>query len=671
MIYRNLLFVVLCLLWGASDILAAGPSRPFRVREGRSEKDGAEARPTTPSRPAVQPEQIPAELGSRPFLPDQSGSMCGPAVPAAEVDRLTRAFVEQGLMDGSPLRGIPTAAPAKSNGSNGSKSGPSFWRQVLDAVTRKPSAPSNATIFTSDGKSYAVGQSASGDATIFTSGGKNYAVGRSASGDEVIITDAEGKTVTRIKTPSIFTTPVIKYEGNRIYIEVESGGFTYKVNPITGQLIEKIKKAVFRENGRTYISIESSDGFTYKIDSITGQTIERSKKAVFRDTGETNSVKAQVDNAAKPPVKEEGKQLTIVLYDTSGGMAGRVADAQATLITRLLSDTSGRAGDRTLLMGFDTSVHTLHEVTNAAEAKAASADIRRRGSTGGGTDIERALLEATQAIASYNDASSLAQSKPFANATIVLITDGQANVDVKKMRRALKAVSAKVPLETTFVTIDGDNKELLELAMHPEQAGLRSGEYRAILTEPISRIRSHSSAVPAKKIPVMNGTDGALEKRINALRGFMFSLREGSSIGQETPAAVVRENKETFAELTRLDFRTLNDREILEVRHLLSETVGNELDRVKADNPTTAGGSTANWSFYNRLNTLRGFMYALRHNSFGQGYLSAGIVNDAKAVYEELLTRLSSKNLTDDEVVQVQHLLSETVIAYNSMGGTR
>src|SRR6185312_949301 len=104
--------------------------------------------------------------------------------------------------------------------------------------------------------------------------------------------------------------------------------------------------------------------------------------------------------------KEEAERITIVLYDTSGSMSGEPAKFQAGLISAFtagaLSDLapSGKHRHRVVLVPFDDEVGKPIPITNAQEAIDVLRDYQKKlRNTGGGTDIQKAMIQAMALIA--------------------------------------------------------------------------------------------------------------------------------------------------------------------------------------------------------------------------------------------------------------------------------
>ena len=189
--------------------------------------------------------------------------------------------------------------------------------------------------------------------------------------------------------------------------------------------------------------------------------------------------------------KEEAERITIVLYDTSGSMSGEPGRFQAGLISAFtgtaLSDVTskGRHRHKLVLVPFDEQPGTPVPVTNTAEALNVIRDYSNKlKNTGGGTDIQKALIQAMSLIADAEKRSG----EPLAAANIVLMTDGQAQINAEELFQARKAIDRQTPLQTMFIAINETNQELMNFAMDSQSMGVERGFYREFTGGHISDI---------------------------------------------------------------------------------------------------------------------------------------------------------------------------------------
>ena len=199
--------------------------------------------------------------------------------------------------------------------------------------------------------------------------------------------------------------------------------------------------------------------------------------------------------------KEKAERITVVLYDTSGSMMGDSGVFQAGLIAaftgKALSDVSpsGHHRHRVVLVPFDGTPGTPVTVTNRAEAW----DVIRHyesklKNTGGGTDIQKALLQGMSLIADAEKRSD----GPLAAANIILMSDGQASVDADELLQARKAIDRRTPLQTMFIAIRETNEELMRFAMDSQSMGAERGFYREFTDEHIADILAQSRSLDFK-----------------------------------------------------------------------------------------------------------------------------------------------------------------------------
>lgn len=198
--------------------------------------------------------------------------------------------------------------------------------------------------------------------------------------------------------------------------------------------------------------------------------------------------------------KEDAERITIVLYDTSGSMAGELAKFQAGLISaftaRAISDISpsGRHRHKVVLIPFDDGPGTPVKITNTDEALEVLRNYTQKlANTGGGTDIQKALLQALALIA---DAEQRA-GEPLAAANIVLMTDGQSDINVDELAKARNAIDRQTPVQSMFVAIGSTNQELINFAQESDKAGFERGMYREFTNKHISELlREATTRIP-------------------------------------------------------------------------------------------------------------------------------------------------------------------------------
>jgi hypothetical protein len=78
------------------------------------------------------------------------------------------------------------------------------------------------------------------------------------------------------------------------------------------------------------------------------------------------------------------------------------------------------------------------------------------------------------------------------------MTDGQADVDLDKIRNKRKAIDRKTPIDLMFVAINQTNPKLMELAHDHAKGGFKGGHYREFMPEDITKALEEAKAI---KIP--------------------------------------------------------------------------------------------------------------------------------------------------------------------------
>ncbi len=178
--------------------------------------------------------------------------------------------------------------------------------------------------------------------------------------------------------------------------------------------------------------------------------------------------------------KDDAERITIVLYDVSGSMHGDPLKFQAGLISaftaQAISDVSpsGAHRHRVVLVPFHHQVGEPKKVTNAAEALAILDNYERKLDWGsGGTDIQKALIQAMALIADAERRSG----EPLATANIVLMTDGEAPLDIPALVEARNAIDRSTPLQIVYVAIGSSSNELIKFVGESEGKGLGKGSH--------------------------------------------------------------------------------------------------------------------------------------------------------------------------------------------------
>lgn len=178
------------------------------------------------------------------------------------------------------------------------------------------------------------------------------------------------------------------------------------------------------------------------------------------------------------------EKATILTFDVSGSMNGDPAHFQSMYISaltdRALSDLnpSGKARHKVYAFPFGDSPGDVEKIESPQQAFAYLSDIlKKTRNRGQGTNIQSALLRALEIIQIANETGD----KALARANIVLMTDGEAEVDLNQIRDKIKEIQKdqkiKTEIQFTFVAINSSNPLLVELAEESEKAGAQKGNY--------------------------------------------------------------------------------------------------------------------------------------------------------------------------------------------------
>ena len=200
------------------------------------------------------------------------------------------------------------------------------------------------------------------------------------------------------------------------------------------------------------------------------------------------------------------EKATVLLFDTSGSMAGEPARFQsmyiAALVDKALSDLGpgNRIRHRVYLMPFDGEPGEVIEVTTPEQARDLVRHARRNtANTGGSTNIEAALIGAADVLKEANDKGDRALSR----ATVVLCSDGGDDMSDEKLaniRAAFDKIdndrSEKLDLLMAFVAINGTNEHLVKLAERGEEAGAEKSMYVEWGPDLMTKMIAQSKAKP-------------------------------------------------------------------------------------------------------------------------------------------------------------------------------
>lgn len=198
---------------------------------------------------------------------------------------------------------------------------------------------------------------------------------------------------------------------------------------------------------------------------------------------------------------EEAERITVVLYDTSGSMNGWPGKFQAGLIsafvTKALSDISpsGRHRHKVVVIPFDDNPGNPMLVTNTQEALELIRNYHAKlKNTGRNTNIQKALLQALALIADAEKRNG----EPLAAANILLMTDGQADVNINELIRARNAIDRETPLQVMFAAINQTNEDLKKFANESTGTWAAGGFYREFTTKDIEDSLQEASSLISK-----------------------------------------------------------------------------------------------------------------------------------------------------------------------------
>lgn len=209
--------------------------------------------------------------------------------------------------------------------------------------------------------------------------------------------------------------------------------------------------------------------------------------------------------------QEETERVTYALLDGSGSMGGDPYEFLIHLIrtfaARVGSDvTPGNPPHlrhRLIIRVFNTELledEKFIKILNSQKQllNFINADVAIEYSNGG-TDIENVLIQVLAQIA-LDVKNSKKEKKLLVGANILLVSDGEANVNHENVAKARAAVGRELPVQIMFVSIGGENPSLKKLALESKQMGMDNPPYfRAFKTEEISAYLSHARKPPALK----------------------------------------------------------------------------------------------------------------------------------------------------------------------------
>lgn len=116
----------------------------------------------------------------------------------------------------------------------------------------------------------------------------------------------------------------------------------------------------------------------------------------------------------------------------------------------------------------------------------------------GGTDIQNALVQGLGQIAAYVE-SGERRKRPVAAVNILLISDGESNVQYDPVRNAREAIGREIPVQMMFVSLAGNNPTLKTLAQDSKQMGTEISFYRDFEESEMASYLQSSETPPLSK----------------------------------------------------------------------------------------------------------------------------------------------------------------------------
>jgi hypothetical protein len=242
--------------------------------------------------------------------------------------------------------------------------------------------------------------------------------------------------------------------------------------------------------------------------------------------------------------QNEAERVTIVGFDTSGSMAGGLDKFQAALITafacRAISDVtpSGKHRHKILLVPFDSEVGNPIKINSIVDVLNLIGDYKTMlQNTGGGTDIQKFLLQAMTLIVE----SQTTAKSPLDAANIIVMSDGQSEIDYGELKKARNAIHRDTPVQAMFVALGSTNPELKRFAREAKQMGMNSQDlYRYFSYEEVNNFIHESE-------------HNDLEKYKSAF----YSLKKPEEITQDDRNEIISVFKKIIEKAKQLNTKTL------------------------------------------------------------------------------------------------------------------
>jgi hypothetical protein len=226
--------------------------------------------------------------------------------------------------------------------------------------------------------------------------------------------------------------------------------------------------------------------------------------------------------AEAPPEKPKKVRRTAVrvyLCDASGSMRGPRARFRDAILIAELNNLSVKAKsgsvDPLYFTFFNDFVGPLNRVATAGEAVREVRTLFEKSPASGGTALTSALVTAFESIREARG------SDPYlARATVVLITDGEAEIGLEKIRVA-KAPVGGLEVVLSFISLGEENPHLKALVLAQQEEGQRAF-YCHLSDEELAGARSDFDSGPRLLLPrraevEVNPKDPEIQEALAAL----------------------------------------------------------------------------------------------------------------------------------------------------------
>lgn len=216
------------------------------------------------------------------------------------------------------------------------------------------------------------------------------------------------------------------------------------------------------------------------------------------------------------PVSQNEEIITLVLVDESGSMQGQRTDLAQAMIGGFIDKARGQAAagksptgkekvkHDVVVIPFSHDIGKIETVRNDDEAETYLKSVLKgeRVIMDGGTDIEKALVEAYKKIASsftkkLQTGSGSGKDLDLRKANIWLLTDGGSEINPKTLKKARENIPEDVHINLNVVFVGEKNKELENFLN--QQKGHHPQFTKFISDQDIGKLMAkEESPVPAK-----------------------------------------------------------------------------------------------------------------------------------------------------------------------------